>query len=128
MHARSRTDEVEHVLDLGVVGDHVAVVVEVDEVVRVQAVPAVDCLVRVDVAQCEEDSRVQANFRPCGHDGVQALGRRGEVAVLLDVAEQVHAEFIKTEVGDGNAGAHVLQFDYLVLELAKLFLAERGVA
>ncbi len=38
-------DQVEQMLDLGVVGDDVAVVVEVDEVVRVEAVVPVDALV-----------------------------------------------------------------------------------
>jgi hypothetical protein len=44
------------VLGLGVVGDDVAVVVEVDEVVRVQSVAPVDVLVGIDVAQREDDT------------------------------------------------------------------------
>ncbi len=61
-------------------------------------------------------------------DRVQALGRGGEVAVLLHVAEQVHAEVVEAEVGDGDARADVLELDDLVLELAELLLAEGGVA
>ena len=48
--------------------------------------------------------------------------------MLLDVAEQVHAEVVEAEVGDGDAGADVLELDDLVLEPAELLLAERGVA
>ena len=59
---------------------------------------------------------------------MQALRSGGEVAVLLDVAEQVHAEVVEPEVGDRDAGSHVLQLDDLVLEPAELLLAERGVA
>ena len=59
---------------------------------------------------------------------MQALRCGGEVAVLLDVAEQVHAEVVETEVGDGDAGADVLELDDLVLELAELLLAEGRVA
>ena len=115
-------------LDLGVVGDHVAVVVEVDEVVRVQAVAAVDVLVGVDVAQREDDARAAAPCRVCaGTTAWRPFGARGEVAVLLDVAEQVHAEVVEAEVGDGDAGADVLELDDLVLELAQLLLAEGRV-
>ena len=63
-----------------------------------------------------------------GHDRVQALRRGGEVAVLLDVAEQVHAEVVEAKVGDRDAGADVLEFDDFVLEPAELLLAERCVA
>ena len=59
---------------------------------------------------------------------MQALRGGGEVAVLLDVAEQVHAEVVETEVGDRDAGADVFEFDDLVLKLAELLLAERRVA
>ncbi len=63
-----------------------------------------------------------------GYDGVQALRGGGEVAVLLDVAEQIHAEVVEAEVGDGDAGVDVFEFDDLVLEPAELLLAECGVA
>ena len=115
-------------LDLGVVGDHVAVVVEVDEVVRVQAVAAVDVLVGVDVAQREDDPGLQALVGSAGTTACRPFGRGGEVAVLLDVPEQVHAEVVEAEVGDGDAGADVLELDDLVLELAELLLAEGRVA
>ena len=82
-------------LDLGVVRDDLALVVEVDEVVRVQAVAAVEVLVGVDVAQHEDHAGLQPLVGVGGNDGVQALGRAGQVAVLLDVAEQVHAEVVQ---------------------------------
>ena len=76
VRAAAGTDQVEQVLDLGVVGDHVAVVVEVDEVVRVEAVAAVDVLVGVDVPQREDDARLEPLGRVGRDDGVETLRER----------------------------------------------------
>src|SRR5205814_7761364 len=38
------------------------------------------------------------------------------------------AEVVEAQVGDRDAGAHVLEFDYFVLQLAQLLLAEYRVA
>ena len=39
-----------------------------------------------------------------GNDGVHAVRQAGEVAIRLDVVEQVHAEVVEAEVGDRDAG------------------------
>ncbi len=41
----------------------------------------------------------------------------------LDVVEQVHAEVVQAEVGDGDAGLDVFQLDDFVLQAAELLLA-----
>jgi hypothetical protein len=43
--------------------------------------------------------------------------------MLLDVIEQVHAEVVQAEIGDRDAGLHVLQLDDLVLQAPQLLLA-----
>ena len=122
-------DQVEQVLDLGVVGDDVALVVEVDQVVGVQPVAAVDAASSALMLRSANITPgMQSLVGVGGHDGVQALGGGGQVAVLLHVVEQVHAEVVEAQIGDRDAGADVLQFDDLVLQLAQLLPAERGVA
>ena len=115
-------------LHLGVVGDHVAGFVQVDEIVGVEAVAAVDAHVSVHVAKRKDDARLES-LGPVGRDdGVQSLREGVEGAVLVDVPEQVHPEVVETEVGDGDTGADVLELDDLVLELAELLLAVGSVS
>ena len=51
------------------------------------------------------------------------LGSRDEVAIGLDVIQQVHAEVVEPEVGDADAGLQVFQLDDLLLQAAQLLLA-----
>ena len=39
------------------------------------------------------------------------------------MVEEVHPEIIEAEIGDGDAGFHILQIDDFLLEPAKLFAA-----
>ena len=77
----------------------------------------------VDVAQREDDAGLQAQLGLRRHDGVHAVGHAVELAVLLDVVEQVHAEVVEPEIGDRDAGLDVFQLDDFVLQPAQLLLA-----
>jgi hypothetical protein len=41
----------------------------------------------------------------------------------FDVVEQVHAEVVEAQVGDGHAGLQVFQLDHFLLQAAQLLLA-----
>ena len=119
--ARARSSKLLH---LGVVGDDVPVVREVDEVVRVQAVLLVDVHAIVAIAQREDDAGHEAHARGCaGTTACSPLGRLARSPYVFDVVEQVHAEVVEAEVGDGDAGLEVFQLDDFVLEPAELLLA-----
>ena len=57
------------------VGDHVAVIAEVHEVVRVQSVVSVDLDLLVDAAQGEDHARLESLGRVRRDNGMEALGR-----------------------------------------------------
>ena len=46
-----------------------------------------------------------------------------QVAVLLDVIQQVHAEVVQAEIGDGDAGLEVFHLDHFFLQAPQLLLA-----
>ena len=49
-------------------------------------------------------------------------GKPGQIAVGLDVIEQIHAEIVEPEVGDGDASLEVFQLDDFFLQPAQLLL------
>src|ERR1035438_2370860 len=54
---------------------------------------------------------------------MHAAGDAGKVAVDLEVIQQVHAEVIESEVGDGDAGLQVFHLDDFLFQAAELLLA-----
>ena len=54
---------------------------------------------------------------------MHAVRQAGQIAVGLDVVEQVHAEVVQAQVGDGDAGLQVFQLDDFFLKPAELLLA-----
>ena len=119
----SGAGKIEKLLGLGVVGDDRPVLRDVNEVVRMQTVLAVDVHAFVAIAKREDDAGHEAALGSGGDDGVHALRDAGEVAVRLDVVDQVHAEIVEPEVGDGDAGLEVFQLDHFFLESAELLPA-----
>ena len=55
------------------------------------------------------------------------VGHIAQFAVGLDVVEQVHAEVIQAQIGDGDTGLQILQLDDFFLQAAQLLLAVRHV-
>jgi hypothetical protein len=49
---------------------------------------------------------------------MHAVGDMAQLAIGLDVVEQVHAEVVEAEVGDGDAGLEVFHFDHFFLQAA----------
>jgi hypothetical protein len=73
---------------------------------------------RIAVAQREDHAGREAQIGVRRHDGVQAVGGFVEFAVGLDVAQQVHAEVVEAQIGDGDAGLQVFQLDDFFLQAA----------
>src|SRR6218665_2249927 len=120
-------DQVEQALDFGVVVDDLPGAVDVDEVVGVQPVvlEGGGADTGVAVAQGENDAGGQAKLRFGGDDGVHAAGHG--VPFAVGMVEQVHAEVVQPQVGDGDAGFQVFQFDHFFLQAAQLLFAVEQV-
>ena len=104
-------------------GDDLAVFPDVNEVVGMEAVALVDVHAVLAVAEGEERARHQAARGIGGDDGVHAVGRARWIAVLVHIADEIHAEIVEAEIGDGDPDFQVLHLDHLVLKAAELFFA-----
>ena len=54
---------------------------------------------------------------------MHAIGHRGQIAIGLDVIQQIHPEIIQAKIGNGDPSLEVFHLDDLFLQPAQLFLA-----
>ena len=93
-----------------------------------QPILLIDVDSMIAVAQCEDDAGVQSHCGPGRDNRMHAIRHVSKVAIGFDIVQQVHAEVIQAEVGDGHTRFKVFQFDHLFLESPELLLAIRNFA
>ena len=113
------TAEVAHTVERGfrveVVAYHFAVVADIHHVERVQPVLIFDIDARIDVFEYEYHARLLTTYH-----SIDAKGCVVEAWVLFHIGKQVHAEFVQSQIHDGDAGVHFFQIDDLILQLFEL--------
>ena len=121
-------EEVQDLAGVGEVEPTLAVVRDIDQVVRGEGVGAVGADLGVVAAQAEDDAGFQVGppragcrtGRRSGHgEGARGHGLQ-DLGVLLEILREVHAEVVQRHVRDGDAAAEILHVDHLVLELLEL--------
>ena len=97
------------------------ILAEIDQIVGMQAVAAVDVHLVVNVFQHEYHA-CRCVGRSLGH-GADPAGTGLQLRVVLGVFHQLHAEFVQAKVGDGYTRTHFLQIYDLCLQALQLAAA-----
>ena len=112
---------IEQFLRLQMVADDGAIFAQIHHIKRMQQVLPVDIDILVPILQDEDNTRL-GMLRTC-HHRIHAERRVLYIRILLDVCQQVEAEFIQPQIHDVDAGIHILYVYHFFLKLLELVLA-----
>lgn len=90
------------------------------------AVPIVHIDAVIDVFQ-HEDHALRQFIRSWNHR-MKSTGLLVQIAVVLDVIQQVEPEFVQSQIHDGDAVRHILDVNDLFLQAFQLCLAVLQIA
>ena len=95
-----------------------AVLIQIDQIIRVQAVAVIDIDLVMYIFQHKHHARRRVRRGGCYCADAARAGF--QLGVMLGVFQQFHAELVQPQVGNGNAAAHILKVHDLSAQALQL--------